>query len=430
VVNVKAAGSSNETRVIFLDNLRYFFVLCVVLQHATNAYNGLSWWPVAEETSSMVVGWLSAFFDAFTMPLLFYVAGYFAVPTIRKKGVSAFLKGKLKRLGIPWLVCILTICPILPLIYHYTRNNLVLTESYWDLWKTVMTNAARLDIGIIDSMNTLMQNNDFYQRYMWFLSLLLLFFVLFSIIYRLKESWFEPADRPVSSKNPSILSTLKLLVTVGFLTSFFSFMMIGLMFFSTPGLSNPEPLFTLGNVIQFRPSRIFLHIIYFSLGIITYKRRWIESGRFPGHLKTWLISFSILLIAYLYVRHLMLNGPEHLEEIFGPLFFFILNFLTISTLGLFASLALRFWNRPTAVNRNLASNSYNMYLSHYILVIGFQLVLLTLPGIPELLKFTLVSVLSLVCSYAVSQFLLKPFPRISVAAAGGLFIIMALVIRP
>ena len=71
-----------------------------------------------------------------------------------------------------------------------------------------------------------------------------------------------------------------------------------------------------------------------------------------------------------------------------------------------------------------------MYLSHYILVIGFQLVLLTLPGIPELLKFTLVSVLSLVCSYAVSQFLLKPFPRISVAAAGGLFIIMALVIRP
>jgi peptidoglycan/LPS O-acetylase OafA/YrhL len=56
VVNVKAAGSSNETRVIFLDNLRYFFVLCVVLQHAANAYNGLAWWPVAGETSNMVVG--------------------------------------------------------------------------------------------------------------------------------------------------------------------------------------------------------------------------------------------------------------------------------------------------------------------------------------------------------------------------------------
>ena len=126
----------------------------------------------------------------------------------------------------------------------------------------------------------------------------------------------------------------------------------------------------------------------------------------------------------------MLNGPEHLEEIFGSIFFFILNFLTISTLGLFTSLAVRFWNRPTAVNHNLASNSYNMYLSHYIFVIGFQLALLTLPGIPELLKFAIVSVLSLFGSYAVSQFLLKPFPRISVAVAGSLFIIMALGIRP
>jgi hypothetical protein len=71
-----------------------------------------------------------------------------------------------------------------------------------------------------------------------------------------------------------------------------------------------------------------------------------------------------------------------------------------------------------------------MYLSHYILVIGFQLALLTLPGIPGLSKFASVSVLSLVYSYAVSQFLLKPYPRISVAAAGSLFIIMALAIRP
>ena len=430
-MNVNAVGSNNEKRVIFLDNLRYFFVLCVVLQHAANAYNGLSWWPVAEENSSMVVGWLSAFFDAFTMPLLFYVAGYFAVPTIRKKGVACFSARQVEATGNSLAgVYSNHLSDGMPLVYHYTRNNLVLTESYWELWKTLMTNAAGLNIGIIDSMNTLMQNNDFYQRYMWFLSLLLLFFVLFSMAYRLKGNWFEPADRPVASKDPSILSTLKLLVAVGFLTAFFSFMMVGMMFLSIPGLSNPEPLFTLGNVIQFRPSRIFLHIIYFSLGIITYKRKWIESGRFPGHLKTWLISFSILLIAYLYVRHLMIHGPEHLEEILGPLFFFILNFLTITTLGLFASLAVRFWNRPSAVDRNLASNSYNMYLSHYIFVVGFQLALLTIPGIPELLKFAIVSVLSLTCSYAVSQFLLKPFPRISVAAAGSLFIIMVLVIRP
>ena len=429
-MNVKAAGSTSEERVIFLDNLRYFFVICVILQHSANAYNDLSWWPVAEDASSIIAGWLSAFFDAFTMPLLFYVAGYFAVPTIRKKGVPAFLKGKFKRLGIPWLVCILAICPILPLIYHYTRYNLTLSTSYGEIWLNLMQNTAGLTTGVIASMNTLMQNNQFYQRYMWFLSLLLLFFVLFSLIYRLKRSWFMPVDHAAGPKDPSILSTLKLLAAVGFLTSLLSFIMIGAMLMSIPELEHPEPLFSLGNVIQFRPSRIFLHIIYFGLGINTYKHRWIESGRFPGHLKTWLVSFSILLTAYLYARHLMLHGPEDMEKIFGVIFFLILNFLTISTLGLFASLAIRYWNRPKATDRNLASNSYYMYLSHYIFVLGFQLTLFTIPEIPVSLKFAIVSILSIGCSYAASQFLLKPFPRTSIAAAGGLLIFMLLFIRP
>ena len=48
----------------------------------------------------------------------------------------------LKELGIPWIVCIVTICPVLPLIYHYTRDNLTLSTSYLDLWIILMKNAA------------------------------------------------------------------------------------------------------------------------------------------------------------------------------------------------------------------------------------------------------------------------------------------------
>ena len=86
-------GDSAIDRVIFFDNLRLFFVVRVVLQHAANAYNGLNWWPVAEAGPSLVVNWLGAVLDAFTMPLLFYVAGFFVVPTMEKKGVALFLKG-------------------------------------------------------------------------------------------------------------------------------------------------------------------------------------------------------------------------------------------------------------------------------------------------------------------------------------------------
>jgi fucose 4-O-acetylase-like acetyltransferase len=419
-----------ENRVVFFDNLRFFIVLCVVLQHSSNAYTHLTWWPVADNASSVIVEWLRSFIDAFAMPLLFYIAGYFAVPTIKKKGVAAFLKGKLKRLGIPWLICILAICPTLPLIYHYTRDALTLSTSYWDLWLVLMKNAAEFNVGIIYSMNELMQNNQFYQRYMWFLSLLLLFFIIFSVIYLLKRNWFDTVNHPVNPEAPSISSTLKILLIVGFLTFLCSFIMIGTMFFLAPKLSNPEPFFSLGNVIQFRPSRLFLFIIYFTFGVLTFKNRWIERGKFPGHFQTWLISFVIILIAFFYARHLMLNGPEDLEEIFGPVFFFFLNFLTISTLGLSASLALKYWNQNTAVNRNLASNSYNIYLAHYLFVIVFQLVLFNVQEMPGLLKFGIVSVLSMMCTYLVCQFLLKPFPRISAVLVISLFAVMVFVIHP
>jgi fucose 4-O-acetylase-like acetyltransferase len=421
---------STENRVIFFDNLRFLAVLCVVLQHASNAYTHLVWWPVSDNATSVIVEWLRSFIDAFAMPLLFYIAGYFAIPAIKKKGVTTFLKTKLKRLGIPWLICIVTICPILPLTYHYTRNDLTLSMSYWDIWVELMKNAAKFDIGIIYSMSELMQNNQFYQRYMWFLSLLLLFFFVFGVVYFLKSSWFDTVDQPVSSETPSIPSTLKILIIIGFLTFFCSFLMIGTMFLLAPKLSNPEPFFTLGNVIQFRPSRLFLFIIYFILGILIFKKQWIERGKFPGHFRTWFISFVIIIIAFFYARNLMLNGSEHLRNIFGPVFFFFLNFLTISTLGLSTSLALKYWNQPTAINRSLAANSYNIYLAHYLFVIVFQLLLFTIQGMPGLLKFGIVSVLSIMCTYIVSQSILKPFPRISVVLAISLFAGMILIIHP
>ena len=126
----------------------------------------------------------------------------------------------------------------------------------------------------------------------------------------------------------------------------------------------------------------------------------------------------------------MVDGPDHLEEIFGAVFFLTLNFLSISILGLAISLARTYWNRPTEMSRNLAASSYNIYLAHYLFVIGFQLILLTVPGLPGLLKFGIVSGLSILCSYLFSQLFIKPWPRASVALAFGLLIIMVLGIHP
>jgi hypothetical protein len=94
------AGKETESRLFFLDNLRLFVVLCVVLEHSSHAYTNMMWWPVSDFAKSNIAVWLSAFTDAFAMPLLFYIAGYFAIPAIRKKGVTAFYIGKLNSYGL------------------------------------------------------------------------------------------------------------------------------------------------------------------------------------------------------------------------------------------------------------------------------------------------------------------------------------------
>ena len=197
------------------------------------------------------------------------------------------------------------------------------------------------------------------------------------------------------------------------------------------GASDPESWLTVGNVFQFRVSRIFLHVAYFVLGILAFKRKWIERGKFPGHNKTWFIAFAVVLFAYFFSYFLMMSaGTSEMEKLFGLLFWFCLNYFTIAALGLSVSLGVRYWNRQTSFNKILATNSYNLYLSHYIFVIGFQLLLVTLPEIHVLLKFGLVSIISICCGCIVSQYLIKPYPKITIALVAGMFVCMVLFIHP
>ena len=293
-----------------------------------------------------------------------------------------------------------------------------------------MQNGLQFNVGIIPSMNELMMNNLFYQRYMWFISLLILFFFIFAGLYLLKQSWFDAEPGSLKQVPPGVWPTLKLFLAVGFLTTISSFTMSGLVMALGPKAAGPESLFTLANIIQFRPSRLFFFLIYFGMGLLTYRNHWISRGVFRGTLAIWAVSWAVMLTALVTVRYLMMHGPGEFAEAYGPVYFLILNFVTISTLGFSTSLALRYWNRPRAFDQNMASHSYNIYLGHYAFVIVLQLILLTAPNLPGLIKFGIVGTLAVFLSYGASRFLLKPYPRASITALFGIFLFMLLVVHP
>lgn len=417
-------------RLYFYDNLRWLFVILVVVQHAALAYSRVVWWPVAEQQKSLLADSILAFCDASTMPMLFYIAGVFALPVLRRKGLGAFTLGKLKRLGIPWLVCSLVICPIVPFVYHYTRGGLVLSKSYWDSWLTTMQSFLQFDFGLLPSMSTVMRQDIFYQRYMWFLGLLLAFFMVFGVAHAIWRGWFDnrdPSDDPIKMTGPK---TMGFIAAIGGAVFVISCAVIMLMFALSPETTDPEVWFSVFNIVQFQPSRLFMYLTCFGLGVLSYRNNWTARGMFNGKIAVWLAPSLVLLVTYTWLRHTMFYGPPETMKLFGLLTFFARNLLSIAFLGLFTALGLQYWDTRGKVASNLAANSYDIYLSHYALVIWFQLLLLAMPGIGPTLKFISVSLLATAYAWAISNYLLRKRPAASVFAAGALAAGMAVFITP
>jgi hypothetical protein len=62
------------------------------------------------------------------MSALFFVSGYLAPASLENKTGWEFLKGKFKRLMIPWVIAVFTLIPIYKVIFLYSRN---LPQEHW-----------------------------------------------------------------------------------------------------------------------------------------------------------------------------------------------------------------------------------------------------------------------------------------------------------
>ena len=139
-----------QNRVIFFDNLRYLMVLLVLVFHTGASYGSLpSFWPYRDPNPSEFIDHIMPLLDVFMMSILFFIAGYFALPSLQKTGGRRFLEGKFKRLGIPWLVVTILVLPVLDYIHYYTQSlwKGLLPRKYGTHWWLSIKKIAELHIG-------------------------------------------------------------------------------------------------------------------------------------------------------------------------------------------------------------------------------------------------------------------------------------------
>src|SRR6202051_2655770 len=115
-----------------LDRARTFLTLVVLLHHAVIPYTYFGHTDPKEWIGfDMIV--LAT--DSFFMAMFFFLSGLFVWPGIARKGPLNYLSDRLLRLGLPFVICALTIIPIAYYAISLRHHPEVGFSEFW--WTTV-----------------------------------------------------------------------------------------------------------------------------------------------------------------------------------------------------------------------------------------------------------------------------------------------------
>jgi peptidoglycan/LPS O-acetylase OafA/YrhL len=381
-------------RLYFFDVVRNVTLLAVILFHAVGSYSTVTPHWHNHDGSSVVADVLREVVDAFIMPVFFFISGYFGLASLQRKGVKSFLKGRLRRIGLPWLIAVFVFIPLAEYNGLTTKSRFV---TYW-LEYVYQTGTPRA-VSISSEGPS--------QMHFWFLSLLLFFLCALCLFYRGSQALHSSAPRA-----PERRSIRRALLLTGALTSAGHF--VSLLFIPFSGWAGIDLL------LLFQSTCLFTQAFYFALGAYVYTANWFADGKPPGSLAAWSAALVLLLGGFLLCAQDVYAAPtvsHKLAPVLLLAFACTRSFLCLAILVVLVSSALRYGNRPFPFNQKLAAHSYNVYLVHLTLVVILQVILTSWPGIPPVLKLGIVFFLGTLISVGVSA-VMQRYPR----GFAGLFV--------
>jgi surface polysaccharide O-acyltransferase-like enzyme len=369
----------------------------VILWHMAVTYGAPGFWSYkesqADELTVLVFTIFSAINGPYVLGFFFMIAGYFTPGAYDRKGPGTFLKDRIIRLGIPLLIYIFLIDP---LIYFAIRGvgwglngNFLkiwgMNGVFWQFWRRHISNYSQYGPGVGP---------------MWFIELMLIFIVvyglgrlLFGYISRQAKAETSPWIHPVPG-NPAIVIFALALGLIIFL------MRIWL-----PINSYYEPL---GLPMAYVPQYIAL----FFVGVIAFRGDWFQ-GIPVATGKYWLriVLFLILILfPLLFVLAGALEGDT--DAVMGGLTWQSFAFSTweqFICVGMIIVLLVWFrekFNRQTTLAKAMSDSTFTVYFIHAPVLVFLALVLKDLDLYP-LIKWVLVSPVAIFLCFTIAYFLRK-----------------------
>ncbi|HWR43372.1 acyltransferase family protein [Sporomusa sp.] len=374
---MQTAGS--EKRMYFLDNLRSFIVLLVVVFHASMAYMPYApwWWYVLDSQRNAFFNWFVLVNDVFIMPIMFFIAGYFAVKSLAKRGTAHFIRDKITRLIIPWIIGIIFLAPAITYFIYVTRSQT--PPEYLYYWFNLFF------------------GKSYQQAHYWFLGVLALFCLILAFIH--SRNWIKVT--PVKAVKPS--------------SAFFVvFVLAGSAgFFAVNTVVGDYDWLNLKYILVIQPTRVVLYTLYFALGVYACRRQWFIAGYSPRPLR-W--SVSAIVTGGLFVGG-KIGFATHTGFLVLAVNAFLHTLFCLCTVLALLGVFQRWVNSRSYLWRRLAANSYAVYYVHQFAVLSLNYALLSFQAGP-FVKFFLSASLAVLISYVICEFAIGRLPMFGGGARG------------
>ena len=345
---------------VAIGYLRAFVTVLVLAHHAALAYHPFApgpsasliaqprLWPAFPVVDTQRWGGFSllvGFNDTFFMSLMFFLSGLFVCKSLQRKGSGAFLRDRMFRLGLPFVVAAALLAP---LAYYpaYLQTGQRGFAGFWQQW---------ISLG------------NWPAGPAWFVWVLLAFDCIATVLYMLMPKWGEALGRLLSSPSRRPIAFFAILVGI----SAAAYIPLALVF-------NPFRWTQFGPFF-FQTSRILHYLVYFLIGVGvgasslergllardgTLARRW--------SLWTGAALFVFGLARAVFIAAISAHDSPYL---WGALGGFTFTLSCAATSMAFLALFVRF-AKPRKIFDSLRENAYGIYLIHYAFVSWLQYALL------------------------------------------------------
>ncbi len=385
MVEIKVTTPTEQkSRIFYIDNLRIYLTILVILHHISMAYGGSGGWFVNEsdffpidETTQIVFLLFNAINQSYFMAFFFLISGYFIPVSFEKKGGSNYTKDRLIRLGIPLVVYVIFISPLTEFIVRNYAYN-----QGWTFAEVIINRINNLTIGV---------------DHLWFILALLIFSGFYVLYRKLRPIYMQGSER-LFPRDRMIVASILVIAVITFAVRIVS------------------PVDTV-YILNFKFGHFTSYVFMFWFGILAYQGKWFDKLG-SSQARRWIGIAVCLVIALPLLFILMVDssapditlfmGGLTLESlIFSMWESSALLSITIGTLYVFKTRL----NRSNGILTNMGGSAYTAYIIHAIIIIGFQILLLPIV-LPAFFKAAIVAVVSIPVIFGLSA-VIRKFPVFS-----------------